>query len=66
MSWCIRGIIFKERGQEEGEWKERKFNDKKGIEALLLARKRGTMMTIAGNCTQRRDQSGSKKGKGGK
>jgi hypothetical protein len=24
------------------------------------------MMTIVGNCIQRRDQSGSKKGKGGK
>jgi hypothetical protein len=30
MSWCIRGIIFKERGQNKGEWKERKFRDKKG------------------------------------
>jgi hypothetical protein len=37
MSWCIRGIVFKERGQKEGEWKERKFSDKKGREALLQA-----------------------------
>jgi hypothetical protein len=31
----IRGIVFKKRGQKEGEWKERKFYDKKGREALL-------------------------------
>ena len=30
------------------------------------ARKKGMIMAISGNCTQRRDQSGSKKGKGGK
>jgi hypothetical protein len=35
MSWCIGGIIFKERGQKEVEWKEGKSSDKKGREALL-------------------------------
>jgi hypothetical protein len=35
MSWCIRGIIFKERGQNEGEWKENKLNEKQGRESLL-------------------------------
>jgi hypothetical protein len=35
MSWCIRGIVFKERGQKKGEWKEIKFSDKKGRESLL-------------------------------
>jgi hypothetical protein len=35
MSWCIRGIVFKKMGQKEGEWKERKFSDNKGREALL-------------------------------
>jgi hypothetical protein len=37
MSWCIRGIVFKERRQKKGEWKESKFNDKEGREALLQA-----------------------------
>jgi hypothetical protein len=37
MSWCIRGIVFKERRQNEGEWKEIKFNDKERREALLQA-----------------------------
>jgi hypothetical protein len=37
MSWCIRGIVFKERGQKKGEWKERKFSDSEGREALLQA-----------------------------
>jgi hypothetical protein len=37
MSWCIRGITFKERGQKEVEWQEGKFNGKKGRESLLQA-----------------------------
>jgi hypothetical protein len=37
MSSCIRGIVFKKRGQKEREWKEIKFSDKKGREALLKA-----------------------------
>ena len=39
---------------------------RKRISLVSIARKKGTMMGIAGNCTQRRDQSGSNKGKGGK
>jgi hypothetical protein len=37
MSWCIRGIFFKERGQREVEWQERKFSGKKERESLLQA-----------------------------
>ena len=37
MCWCIRGIVFKERGQKEVAWKEVKCGDKKGREALLQA-----------------------------
>jgi hypothetical protein len=37
MGWCIRGIILKERGQKEVEWKEGKFSGEKGREALLQA-----------------------------
>jgi hypothetical protein len=38
----------------------------KKISLASIERKKGMMMTIVGNCTQRRYQSGSKKGKGGK
>jgi hypothetical protein len=43
------------------QWPERKISP-----LASIARKRGMMRTIVGNCIQRRDQSGSKKGKGGK
>ena len=43
MSWCIRGIIFKERGQEEMALQEFKCSDEEGREALLQAlQERGT------------------------
>jgi hypothetical protein len=37
MSWCIRGIILKERIKKKGEWKESKFSDHQVREALLHA-----------------------------
>jgi hypothetical protein len=51
-----------------GESSSRRENKRKGNgkKANSTTRKKGTMMTIAGNCTQRRDQSGSNKGNGGK
>jgi hypothetical protein len=33
---------------------------------VRIARKKGMVMSIAGNCILRRDRNGSKKGKGGK
>jgi hypothetical protein len=35
--WCIKGIVFKERGQKKVEWQDDKCSDKKGIESLLQA-----------------------------
>jgi hypothetical protein len=53
---------------------KRKGNVKKQIQRqerkrsslARISRKKGMMMTIVGNCSQRKEQSGSKKGKGGK
>jgi hypothetical protein len=39
---------------------------KKRSSLASIARNKGMMMTIDGNCIPRRDQSGSMKGKGGK
>jgi hypothetical protein len=47
--------------RREIQWKERKR-----IPLASIARKKGMMRTIVGNCISRRDQSGSKKGKEGK
>jgi hypothetical protein len=43
------------------QWKERKR-----IPLASIARKRGMMRTVVGNCIPRRDQSGSRKRRGGK
>jgi hypothetical protein len=59
----LQGKRTKGRGMER---KKIQRQERKRSSLASIARKKGTMMTIAGNCTQRRDQSGSKKGKGGK
>jgi hypothetical protein len=43
------------------QWQERKR-----IPLASIARKKGMMRTVVGNCILRRDQSGSRKRKGGK
>jgi hypothetical protein len=50
-----------EMARRKIQWKERKRSPLANI-----ARKKGMMRTIAGNCIPIRDQSGSNKGKGGK
>jgi hypothetical protein len=48
---------------------ERKQTQRKAgkrISLAIIARNKGMMITIARNCILRRDQNGSKKGKGGK
>jgi hypothetical protein len=60
---CLQGKNTKGSGMEKRkiQWQERKR-----IPLTNITRKKGMMRTIAGNCIPRRDQSGSKRGKGGK
>jgi hypothetical protein len=48
------------------ERKKNQWQERKRISLANIARKEGMMITIAINCILRRDQSGSKRGKGGK
>jgi hypothetical protein len=59
--------LQRKKAKEKGMGRK-KFNDSERKRSSLasIARKKGMMMNIVGNCTQRRDQSGSKRGKGGK
>jgi hypothetical protein len=59
----LQGKRTKGRGIER-----KKIQRQEGKRSSLasIARKKGMMMTIVGNCIPRRDRSGSKRGKGGK
>jgi hypothetical protein len=48
------------------ERKKIQLQERKKISLASIARKKGMMMTIVGNCILRRDRNSSKKGKGGK
>jgi hypothetical protein len=60
---CLRGKRTKGSGMARRniQWQEKKTSS-----LASIARKKGMMRTIVGNCIPRRDKSGSKKGKGGK
>jgi hypothetical protein len=59
----LQGKRTKERGMARNKIQRQ---ERKRSSLASIARKKGMMMTIAGNCIQRRDKSGSKRGKGGK
>ena len=57
------------RKEDKKRWNARRkiqWQERKRSPLVSIARKKGMMMTIAENCTQRRDRSGSKRQKGGK